>query len=75
METDEWDYSCAIPRQFLFMSDNDICAEVKGQIKKTKENVIKKKEKRTQNAAEKKKLKIAATKKLTKEERSVLGIK
>lgn len=75
METDEWDYSYSFPRRFLFMNDNDIRSEIKAQIKQTEENAIKKKEKRVQNSAEKKKLKVSAAKKLTKEEKKALGIK
>ena len=75
MYTDEWDYIYAFPRKFLFMSDDDIRSEIKAQIKKTKENAIKDRQKFDQEADKKKNLAAAAAKKLTKEERTALGIK
>ncbi len=74
-ETDEWDYSYSFPRQFLFMSDDEIRSTIKKEIQDTEDNAKKEKEKRLTKAEAKKKLKAAVMKKLTKEEKKALGVK
>jgi hypothetical protein len=74
LETEFWDYKQGIPKKFLFMKDEEILWYVQEEIVQAKERAISRKAKAELGRTAKKRAKEAALKKLSPEERKLLGL-